>query len=145
MIDSPTMIGNLVMIEDVGMIDKVGRCDGGRQPQRQQLTLLGWDGREPFRRGDRPVRVQRLVRPVIVVVSHPGIDRRLGCLELGNGPVRSKKSGRRVRWKRSTLPFWFGEAGWVSRCRMPFLRQIRSNITSPPFPNRSVNCFPLSS
>ena len=46
--------------------------------------------------------------------------------------------------ERGTLPFWFGEAGSVSRCRMPFLRQIRSNITSQPFPNRSVNCFPLA-
>jgi len=42
------------------------------------------------------------------------------------------------------LPFWFGDAGCVNRCLIPFLRQIRSNITSPPFPNRSVNCFPLS-
>ena len=62
MIDSPTMIGNQVMIEDVGMIDKVGRCDGGREPQRQQLTLLSWDRREPFGWGVGPVRVQRLVR-----------------------------------------------------------------------------------
>jgi hypothetical protein len=43
------------------------------------------------------------------------------------------------------LPFWFGEAGSVNRCRMPFLRQTRSNITSPPLPNLSVNCLPLSS
>jgi hypothetical protein len=81
MIDSPTMIGNRVMIEDVGMIDKVGRCDGRWEPQRQQLTLLGRDGREPFRRGNGPLRVQRLVRPLIVVVSHPGVDRRLRCLD----------------------------------------------------------------
>ncbi|SIS03593.1 hypothetical protein SAMN05444858_1485 [Micromonospora avicenniae] len=32
----------------------------------------------------------------------------------------------------------------MSRWMMPFSRQIRSNITSPPLPNRSVNCLPLS-
>lgn len=37
-----------------------------------------------------------------------------------------------------------GDAGCVSRCAIPFSRQIRSNNTSPPCPNRSVNCFPLS-
>jgi hypothetical protein len=46
------------------------------------------------------------------------------------------------------LPFWFGDAGWVSRCVMPLLRQILSNNTSPrdaPYRlNRSVNCLPLS-
>jgi hypothetical protein len=52
-----------------------------------------------------------------------------------------------VPWKRSTLPFWFGDAGAVSRCVIPFL-QILSNSTSPVrgryLPNRSVNCLPLS-
>jgi hypothetical protein len=46
--------------------------------------------------------------------------------------------------KRSTLPVVVGVAGWVSRWVMPFSRQIRSNITSPPLPNRAVNCLPLS-
>ena len=32
----------------------------------------------------------------------------------------------------------------VNRCVMPLWRQILSNNTSPPFPNRSVNCLPLS-
>ena len=51
-------------------------------------------------------------------------------------------------WKRSTFPFWFGEAGAVSRWVMPLWRQILSNSTSPLrapcLPNRSVNCLPLS-
>ena len=37
-------------------------------------------------------------------------------------------------------------AGWVSRCVIPFLRQILSKSTSPfrgpCLPNRSVNCLP---
>jgi hypothetical protein len=53
-----------------------------------------------------------------------------------------------VPWKRSTFPFWLGEAGAVSRWVIPFLRQILSNSTSPLrvpcLPNRSVNCLPLS-
>jgi hypothetical protein len=53
-----------------------------------------------------------------------------------------------VPWNRSTFPFWFGDAGWVNRCTIPFLQQILSNSTSPlrvPYlPNRSVNCLPLS-
>ena len=32
----------------------------------------------------------------------------------------------------------------MSRWTMPLSRQIRSNSTSPPLPNRSVNCLPLS-
>lgn len=47
-------------------------------------------------------------------------------------------------WNRSTFPFWFGDAGSVNRWVMPFLRQILSKSTSPPFPNRLVNCLPLS-
>jgi hypothetical protein len=58
------------------------------------------------------------------------------------------KPGRKVPWKRSTFPFWFGEAGAVSRRVMPFLRQILPDSTSPfrvpCLPKRSVNCLPLS-
>ena len=61
-----------------------------------------------------------------------------------NGPLSSSSSRRRVRWKRSIFPVVVGDAGWVSRCVMPFSRQILSNNTSPPLPNRSVNCLPLS-
>jgi hypothetical protein len=49
-----------------------------------------------------------------------------------NGPATSRKSGRKVPWNRSTFPFWFGEAGAVSRWEMPLRRQILSNSTSPP-------------
>ena len=37
-----------------------------------------------------------------------------------------------------------GKRGWVSRWVIPLSRQIRSNSTSPPLPNRSVNWLPLS-
>jgi hypothetical protein len=43
------------------------------------------------------------------------------------------------------LPVVVGCRGAVSRWMMPLSRQIRSNKTSPPLPNRSVNCLPLSS
>jgi hypothetical protein len=41
-----------------------------------------------------------------------------------------------------------GDRGAVSKCRIPFSAQIRSNITSaddPAGPNRPVNTFPLFS
>src|SRR4029079_15403286 len=41
-------------------------------------------------------------------------------------------------------PLHPGEARCVTRWLIAFLRQILSNSTSPPFPNRSVNCLPLS-
>ena len=48
--------------------------------------------------------------------------------------------------QRSTLPVVVGEYGLVSRCLMPFFRQIRSNSTSAGrgLPNRPVNTLPLS-
>jgi hypothetical protein len=46
--------------------------------------------------------------------------------------------------ERSILPVVVGELGAVSRCAIPLRRQILSNSTSPPRPNRSVNCLPLS-
>ena len=77
------------MIISVGLViipsDWRCRFQGRRQPQREQLALVGRDGREPLRRGDRPVRVQRLVRPLAVVVGHPGVDRRLRRLDAGEG------------------------------------------------------------
>ncbi len=56
-----------------------------------------------------------------------------------------KNSARIVLCSRSTFPVVVGEYGAVSRCRIPFSAQIRSNITGPgPRPNRAVNTFPLS-
>jgi hypothetical protein len=48
--------------------------------------------------------------------------------------------------QRSTFPVVVGEYGLVSRCLIPFLRQIRSNSTSAGrgLRNRPVNCLPLS-
>ena len=60
------------------------------------------------------------------------------------GPWSASRSRRRVWWKRSIFPVVVGVAGWVRRCTMPLSRQIRSNSTSPPRPNRAVNCLPLS-
>jgi hypothetical protein len=49
-----------------------------------------------------------------------------------------------VLCKRSTFSVVV-EYGVVSRCLMPLLVQIRSNITGPgPMPNRAVNTLPLS-
>ncbi len=56
-----------------------------------------------------------------------------------------RNSVRIARWKRSILPVVVGERGWVSRCWMPFSRQIRSKSTSTGgWLNRPVNTFPLS-
>jgi len=58
-----------------------------------------------------------------------------------------KNSARIVLCSRSTLPVVVGQRGAVSRCRIPFSAQIRSNITSatePRGPNRPVKTFPLS-
>ena len=63
-----------------------------------------------------------------------------------NGPAPVRKSVCRVWCQRSTLPMVVGEYGLVSRCLIPFLRQIRSNNTSAGrgLPNRPVNTFPLN-
>ena len=61
-----------------------------------------------------------------------------------NGPRWSNSSRRKVRWNRSTFPVVVGDAGSVSRWAMPLWRQILSNNTSPPRPNRPVNCLALS-
>jgi hypothetical protein len=61
-----------------------------------------------------------------------------------NGTASSVSSRRSDPWNRSIFPVVVGERGWVSRRVMPLSRQIRSNSTSPPLPNRSVNCLPLS-
>ena len=64
---------------------------------------------------------------------------------VANGPASARKSVCRVWCQRSTLPMVV-EYGLVSRCLIPFLRQIRSNSTSAGrgLPNRPVNCLPLS-
>lgn len=41
-----------------------------------------------------------------------------------NGPQSSSNSRRNVRWNRSIFPVVAGEAGWVSRWMIAFLRQI---------------------
>ena len=59
----------------------------------------------------------------------------------------ASNSLRRVWCSRSILPVVVGEWGVVSRCRIPFSAQIRSNNTSeldPAGSNRPVNTFPLS-
>jgi hypothetical protein len=47
-----------------------------------------------------------------------------------NGPQPSRSSRRIVPWNRSIFPVVVGERGLVSRVRMPFSLQIRSNMTS---------------
>ena len=109
-----------------------------------QPAGVGWC--EPVGRHHRHLLVQGLVRPVGVVFADPRIDRCLRRLDRPERSATSRISGRKVPWKRSTFPFWFGDAGSVSRWVIPLWRQILSNNTSPaPLrPNRSVNCLPLS-
>src|SRR5437016_11110103 len=58
---------------------------------------------------------------------------------------RVSSSSRSVLWNRSCFPVVVGERGWVSRCSMPFSRQIRSNSTSTGgCAKRPVNTLPLS-
>ena len=51
-----------------------------------------------------------------------------------------------MAWNRSIFPVVVGERGAVSRCLIPFSRQIRSKSTSTGrwWPYRPVNTFPLS-
>ena len=83
------------------------------------------------------------MRPV-VLYSRPSVD----C-GLRGGQVRERdrvieQLAAQAPWNRSIFPVVVGDRGWVSRWAMPLSRQIRSNSTSPPLPNRSVNCLPLS-
>ena len=89
--------------------------------------------------------LERLMRPVGVVVAHPVVDRGLRRQE------RRRTGGRRRATRAATsdgsarsCPVVVGERGAVSRCVIPLRRQILSNSTSPPRPKRSVNCLPLS-
>ena len=56
-----------------------GGCalQGRREPQADQVPLLGGHRGEPLGRGDRHLLIQCLVRPVGVVLPDPGIDRGL--------------------------------------------------------------------
>ena len=64
----------------------------------------------------------------------------------GSAKTRSVRNSVRIaRWNRSTFPVVVGDRGWVSRCSIPFSRQIRSKSTSTGgWLNRPVNTFPLS-
>jgi hypothetical protein len=65
---------------------------------------------------------------------------------LANGPCSVRHSSCRVWCQRSIFPVVVGDRNPVSRCSMPFLRQIRSNNTSAGrgLLNLPVNCLPLS-
>ena len=54
-------------------------------------------------------------------------------------------SARRVRWNLSIFPVVVGDRGKVSRCSMPYSRQIASNNTSTGgVKNRAVKTRALS-
>ena len=81
---------------------------------------------------------------VLYSTTHPS---RAACSSATVANVRSwgvKDCARIVLCSRSTFPVVAGEYGAVSRCLMPLLVRIRSNITGPgPGPNRAVNTLPL--
>ena len=84
------------------------------------------------------------MRPGRVVLADPRID----C-GLRGGQVRERdRVIEQLAAQAAVEPLDLArgrrERGWVSRWMMPLSRQIRSNSTSPPLPNRSVNCLPLS-
>jgi hypothetical protein len=56
----------------------VGGGEGRRQPQVDELVLLGRHGGEPLGGSDRHVVVEGLVRAVGVVLGDPGIQGGLG-------------------------------------------------------------------
>ncbi len=97
---------------------------------------------EPLPGRDHP---DALMRPLVVVLVHPGVDARPARRRDRAKTLPSRNSRLSVLWNRSTLPVVVGDRGAVNRWRMPFSRQIRSNSTSPvPGPKRPVNTLPLS-
>ena len=82
-------------------------------------------------------------RVVLYSLTHPSMAA-WAAARLVNGTASLSSSRRKLPWNRSIFPVVVGVRGWVSRCLIPLSRQIRSNSTSPPLPNRSVNCLPLS-
>ena len=76
------------------------------------------------------------------------VDEALACwaaLMLVNGYAPARNSARRLGWKRSIFPIVVGLRGWVSRCSMPFCRQIASKSPSTGgWLKRPVNTLPLS-
>ena len=97
---------------------------------------------EAVRRGGH---VQRLMRPLAVVVARPTRPARPARPAATGNSCPVGNSARRVRWNRSIFPVVVGDRGAVSRCSMPFSRQIRSKSTSiGGCPNRPVNTLPLS-
>ena len=71
----------------------------------------------------------RLVGADLVVLADPDSSAAWACPRLVDA-ASARNSSRRVRWKRSIFPVVVGERTPVSRCVMPFWRQIRSNSTS---------------
>jgi hypothetical protein len=69
------------------------------------------------------------VGPERVLGADVVIERPLHVRHVENERVESSSS-RSVRWNRSILPVVVGERTAVSRWRIPFSRQIRSNRTS---------------
>jgi hypothetical protein len=89
--------------------------------------------------------VEGLVRPVEVVLGDEPVDRRLRRLQRGERTAVVEQLAAQGEVESLDLPGRGRRRRLVSRCVMPFSRQILSNNTSPPLPNRSVNCLPLSS
>jgi hypothetical protein len=91
---------------------------------------------------------QRLMRPLGVVVVHPGIQSLLQLRDRGVLVIMlGEELGPYCLMPALHLPVVVGDRGAVNRCRIPFSAQIRSNTTSaelPAGPNRPVKTLPLS-
>jgi hypothetical protein len=139
-----------------GDLDRGGRrhpdaflTKGGWQPQRQHgsrgLIEVGGVGlgQEPLGRG---LPTQRLVRPSLVVVLHPGIQDLLGDLQAG----QRRQGGQQLLAQRLVEPLDLAGGG-----RRPDPGQavgdavlaqdpLEQHLGWAGLPNRPVNCLPLS-
>src|SRR3954454_11802062 len=124
----------------------VGAIVGGSHSSTSSRCSAG-DRGEPFGRCDRHLVIERLMRPLGVVVDHPRIDRRLRLLDAGErlglvqevrpeGPVEEFHLSVLVRGGRRGEPMPDPVAAADLVEHLP--------VAGPVLAEGSVNCFPLS-
>lgn len=99
-------------------------------------------GRARVRR-DLRVLVSPSSRTDRLLVDEP-VDRSLRRRQRGERAAVIEQLAAQSEVGSLDFPVVVGDPGWVSRWVIALCLQILSNNTSPPLPNRSVNCFPLS-